>query len=135
MSIRQCLNALFRAQHGQFMIDNTGQQTWLDELLWREFYQHILFDFPHVSKHLPFKASTQRIVWRDSPEDLNAWQQGRTGIPIVDAGMRQLLATGWMHNRVRMIVAMFLTKNLLIDWRLGEQWFMQHLADGDFSCQ
>jgi deoxyribodipyrimidine photo-lyase len=64
----------------------------------------------HVSKHLPFKTNTQRIVWRDSPEDLNAWQQGRTGIPIVDAGMRQLLATGWMHNRVRMIVAMFLTK-------------------------
>ena len=134
VSIRQCLNALFRAQHGQFMIDNSGQQTWLDELLWREFYQHILFDFPHVSKHLPFKANTQRIVWRDSPEDLNAWQQGRTGIPIVDAGMRQLLATGWMHNRVRMIVAMFLTKNLLIDWRLGEQWFMQHLADGDLAA-
>ncbi|MEG0489062.1 MAG: deoxyribodipyrimidine photo-lyase [Acinetobacter sp.] len=134
LSIRQCLNAVFRAQQGHFHIDNVGQQTWLDELLWREFYQHILFDFPRVSKHLPFKTATQKIQWRDAPEDLKAWQMGQTGIPIVDAGMRQLLQTGWMHNRVRMIVAMFLTKNLLIDWRLGEQWFMQHLIDGDLAA-
>ncbi|WP_089604637.1 cryptochrome/photolyase family protein [Acinetobacter piscicola] len=134
LSIRQCLNAVFRAQQGHFHIDNVGQQTWLDELLWREFYQHILFDFPRVSKHLPFKTATQNIQWRHAPEDLKAWQIGQTGIPIVDAGMRQLLQTGWMHNRVRMIVAMFLTKNLLIDWRLGEQWFMQHLIDGDLAA-
>lgn len=134
LSIRQCLNALFRDQQGYFHIDNIGQQTWLDELLWREFYQHILFDFPRVSKHLPFKERTQKLQWRDAPEDLKAWQMGLTGIPIVDAGMRQLLHTGWMHNRVRMIVAMFLTKNLLIDWRLGEQWFMQHLIDGDLAA-
>lgn len=134
LSIRQCLNAVFRAQQEHFYIDNIGQQTWLDELLWREFYQHILFDFPRVSKHLPFKAATQKIQWRDAPDDLTAWQMGQTGIPIVDAGMRQLLQTGWMHNRVRMIVAMFLTKNLLIDWRLGEQWFMQHLIDGDLAA-
>ena len=134
LSIRQCIQALFRHQQGQFHIDNEGQQTWLDELLWREFYQHILFDFPKVSKHLPFKGNTQKIQWRHAPEDLIAWQQGQTGIPIVDAGMRQMLATGWMHNRVRMIVAMFLCKNLLIDWRLGEQWFMQHLIDGDLAA-
>lgn len=134
LSIRQCLNAVFRAQHGHFHIDNIGQQTWLDELLWREFYQHILFDFPRVSKHLPFRIATQKIQWRDAPHDLTAWQHGQTGIPIIDAGMRQLLQTGWMHNRVRMIVAMFLTKNLLIDWRLGEQWFMQHLIDGDLAA-
>lgn len=134
ISIRQCIQALFRRQHGHFHIEDLGQQTWLDELLWREFYQHILFDFPQVSKHQPFKADTQKIQWRDAPEDLAAWQQGQTGIPIVDAGMRQLLATGWMHNRVRMITAMFLTKNLLIDWRLGERWFMQHLIDGDLSA-
>lgn len=134
LSIRQCLNAVFRAQQGHFHIDNVGQQTWLDELLWREFYQHILFDFPRVSKHLPFKTATQNIQWRHAPNDLKAWQMGQTGIPIVDAGMRQLLHTGWMHNRVRMIVAMFLTKNLLIDWRLGEQWFMQHLIDGDLAA-
>ena len=134
LSIRQCIQALFRQQQGDFVIQSEGQQTWLDELLWREFYQHILFDFPQVSKHLPFKAATQQINWRDDPVNLEKWQQGQTGIPIVDAGMRQLLATGWMHNRVRMICAMFLTKNLLIDWRIGEQWFMQHLIDGDLAA-
>lgn len=134
LSIRQCLQALFRKQHGDFVIESEGQQTWLDELLWREFYQHILFDYPRVSKHLPFQLSTQKINWRDDPVALQQWQQGHTGIPIVDAGMRQLLATGWMHNRVRMICAMFLSKNLLIDWRKGEQWFMQNLIDGDLAA-
>lgn len=134
LSIRQCVQALFRLQQRQFLLTDEGQQTWLDELLWREFYQHILFDYPQVSKHLPFQPKTQQLAWRDDPEGLVAWQQGQTGIPIVDAGMRQLLATGWMHNRVRMICAMFLTKNLLIDWRKGEQWFMQHLIDGDLAA-
>lgn len=134
ISIRQCLQALFRAEHGNFHLANEGQQTWLDELLWREFYQHILFDFPHVSKHYPFKQNTQNIKWENNPEHLLAWQTGQTGIPIIDAGMRQLQKTGWMHNRVRMITAMFLCKNLLIDWRLGEQWFMQHLIDGDLAA-
>lgn len=134
LSIRQALQALFRAQQGHFHIEHPGQQIWLDELLWREFYLHTLFDFPKLSKHAPFKDSTRNIPWRDAPEDLAAWQQGQTGIPIVDAGMRQMLATGWMHNRVRMITAMFLSKNLLIDWRLGEAWFMQHLIDGDLAA-
>ena len=134
LSIRQCIQALFRPQHGDFVIQSESQQVWLDELLWREFYQHILFDFPQVSKHLPFQSSTQHIPWRDDPIALTKWQQGQTGIPIVDAGMRQLLAMGWMHNRVRMICAMFLSKNLLIDWRKGEQWFMQHLIDGDLAA-
>lgn len=134
LSIRQCLQALFRNQHGNFHLTNEGQQTWLDELIWREFYQHILFDFPYVSKHVPFKKDTQKIQWNHNPEHLTAWQTGQTGIPIVDAGMRQLLQTGWMHNRVRMITAMFLCKNLLIDWRIGEQWFMQHLIDGDLAA-
>lgn len=134
LSIRQCLQALFRAEHGNFHLTNEGQQTWLDELLWREFYQHILFDFPHVSKHIPFKKDTQKIKWNHNPEHLTAWQTGQTGIPIIDAGMRQLQKTGWMHNRVRMITAMFLCKNLLIDWRIGEQWFMEHLIDGDLAA-
>ncbi|MCU4581318.1 deoxyribodipyrimidine photo-lyase [Acinetobacter gyllenbergii] len=134
LSIRQCLQALFRQQHGHFEIQSEGQQTWLDELLWREFYQHILFDFPQVSKHLPFQSSTAKISWRNDHVALAKWQQGQTGIPIIDAGMRQMLATGWMHNRVRMICAMFLSKNLLIDWRKGEQWFMQHLIDGDLAA-
>lgn len=132
LSIRQCMQAIF--QDGYFQIEDVGQQTWLDELLWREFYLQTLFDFPRVSKHQPFKQNTNKIQWRNAPEDLAAWQQGQTGIPIVDAGMRQMLATGWMHNRVRMITAMFLCKNLLIDWRLGESWFMQHLIDGDLAA-
>lgn len=132
LSIRQCMQVLF--EDGYFQIDNIGQQTWLDELLWREFYLHTLFDFPRVSRHRPFKENTDNIQWRNAPDDLAAWQQGQTGIPIVDAGMRQMRATGWMHNRVRMITAMFLCKNLLIDWRLGESWFMQHLIDGDLAA-
>jgi len=134
LSIRQCLQALFRAEHGNFHLANEGQQTWLDELLWREFYQHILFDFPKVSKHYPFKQNMQNIKWKNNQAHLLAWQTGQTGIPIIDAGMRQLQKTGWMHNRVRMITAMFLCKNLLIDWRIGEQWFMQHLIDGDLAA-
>ena len=133
LSIRQCLSALFN-RTGYFHFENEGQRIWLDELLWREFYQHILFDYPRVSMHFPFKRDTQCLQWRHAPEDLHVWQHGQTGIPIVDAGMRQLLATGWMHNRVRMICAMFLSKNLLIDWRLGEAWFMQHLIDGDLAA-
>lgn len=134
ISIRQALNELFATQKGKFSFKNQGQQTWLDELLWREFYQHILYSFPQVSKHLPFKKDTQHIQWRDAEEDFTKWTQGKTGIPIVDAGMQQLLQTGWMHNRVRMITAMFLSKNLLIDWRKGEKWFMQHLIDGELAA-
>ncbi|MEB3767799.1 deoxyribodipyrimidine photo-lyase [Acinetobacter sp. MD2] len=134
LSIRQCLQALFHKQHGQFSPENAGQQCWLDELLWREFYQHILFDFPEVSKHQPFQTKTSTLQWRNDKQDFEAWKNGKTGIPIVDAGMRQLKATGWMHNRVRMICAMFLSKNLLIDWRKGEQWFMQQLIDGDLAA-
>jgi deoxyribodipyrimidine photo-lyase len=76
---------------------------------------------------------TERITWNDNAAHLEAWKAGRTGIPIVDAGMRQLLATGWMHNRIRMVTAMFLTKNLFIDWREGERFFMRHLVDGFFA--
>ena len=134
LSGRQCLNALFAPYHGQWGVLGEGEMTWLDELLWREFYSQLLFDFPKLSMHRAFQPKTENVTWRNAPEDLAAWQQGQTGIPIVDAGMRQLLQTGWMHNRVRMVVAMFLTKNLLIDWREGETWFMQHLIDGDLAA-
>lgn len=134
LSIRQCLHVLFRAQGGHFMLEQEGQRVWLDELLWREFYQHLLYQFPPLSKHLAFKPKARHIPWQANEAAFTAWQQGKTGIPIVDAGMRQLLATGWMHNRLRMITAMFLCKNLLIDWRKGEQWFMQHLIDGDLAA-
>ena len=110
-----------------------GIDTWIKELAWREFYRHVLVGFPRVCKGQAFRVHTDALAWRDEPEDFAAWCSGRTGIPFVDAGLRQLLATGWMHNRLRMVTAMFLTKNLLIDWRLGETFFNQHLVDADFA--
>ena len=107
-----------------------GAETWLNELIWREFYQAILYHFPDVLQQA-FNPSLRNIAWRDAPEDLRAWQEGRTGYPVVDACMRQLSGMGWMHNRGRMIVASFLVKDLLLDWRLGERWFMRWLVDGD----
>lgn len=103
-----------------------------DELIWREFYQSILWHFPHVV-HQSFKPAYDRIVWRNQKQEFDAWCEGQTGYPIVDAGMRELLTTGWMHNRVRMITASFLTKHLLIDWRWGEAWFAKHLNDFDLA--
>jgi deoxyribodipyrimidine photo-lyase len=107
-----------------------GAETWLNELIWREFYISILYHFPFVLKS-SFRESLRDIHWNNDRADFDAWCQGRTGYPIVDAAMRQLSQTGWMHNRARMIVASFLVKDLLIDWRWGEGWFMQHLVDGD----
>ncbi|MDW7755672.1 MAG: deoxyribodipyrimidine photo-lyase, partial [Brevefilum sp.] len=104
--------------------------TWMDELVWREFYTAILYHFPRVMDG-PFREDYKDIRWRNAPEDLQAWQEGQTGFPIVDACMRQLLNTGWMHNRGRMIAASFLTKDLLINWQEGESWFMANLVDGD----
>jgi deoxyribodipyrimidine photo-lyase len=112
------------------MRGRSGADVWLSELVWREFYQHVLWHFPFVLR-IAFEPRMRRVPWREAPCDLHAWQEGRTGYPIVDAAMRQLGATGWMHNRARMIVASFLTKDLLIDWRHGEAWFMRHLLDGD----
>jgi deoxyribodipyrimidine photo-lyase len=134
ISPRQCLHAALQANQGEFDSGNPGVITWINELLWREFYKHILVGYPRVSMHRAFRAETEAVAWRDAPQELQAWQQGRTGFPIIDAAMRQLLATGWMHNRLRMIVAMFLTKNLLIDWREGERFFMRHLIDGDLAA-
>lgn len=134
ISPRQCLHAALAVNQGEFDSGNTGVVTWINELLWREFYKHILVGYPRVSMHRAFRPETEAVAWRDAPLELKAWQQGRTGFPIVDAAMRQLLATGWMHNRLRMIVAMFLTKNLLIDWREGERFFMRHLIDGDLAA-
>ncbi|WPP00673.1 deoxyribodipyrimidine photo-lyase [Pseudomonas sp. HR96] len=133
VSPRQCLHAALASNQGEFQSGNVGAVTWINELCWREFYKHILVGYPRVSMHRAFRQETEALRWRDAPADLQAWQEGRTGLPIVDAAMRQLVATGWMHNRLRMITAMFLTKNLLIDWRLGERFFMQHLIDGDLA--
>lgn len=134
ISPRQCLHAALAGNRGEFDSGSSGVQTWINELLWREFYKHILTGYPQVSRHRAFRAQTEALPWRDAPADFEAWAQGRTGYPIIDAAMRQLLHTGWMHNRLRMIVAMFLSKNLLIDWRKGERYFMLHLIDGDLAA-
>ncbi|MCU7650902.1 deoxyribodipyrimidine photo-lyase [Pseudomonas piscis] len=134
ISPRQCLHAALRSNQGEFESGNPGAVTWINELLWRDFYKHILAGYPRVSRHRAFRPETEAVKWRDAPEELAAWQEARTGLPIIDAAMRQLLETGWMHNRLRMVVAMFLTKNLLIDWREGERFFMRHLIDGDLAA-
>lgn len=107
-----------------------GPESWLNELIWREFYQSILYHFPSVLRG-PFNPARPSWLWRNSPSDLAAWKAGLTGYPVVDAGMRQLAATGWMHNRARMITASFLVKDLLINWQEGERWFFEHLIDAD----
>jgi deoxyribodipyrimidine photo-lyase len=109
-----------------------GAETWLNELIWREFFVHILYHFPHVLQQ-SFRVNLRAIPWENDEEAFVAWCEGRTGYPVVDAGMRQLAQIGWMHNRARMIVASFLVKDLLIDWRWGERYFMQHLVDGDLA--
>ncbi|EKE86900.1 deoxyribodipyrimidine photo-lyase [Idiomarina xiamenensis] len=111
-----------------------GADTWLTELAWREFYQHLMQHEPRLSKGQSFIRYADDMQWRQSDEDFRRWCEGRTGVPIVDAGIRQLLQEGWMHNRVRMIVANFLVKDLMLDWRLGERFFMQQLIDGSFPA-
>jgi len=109
-----------------------GRRTWRNEVVWREFYAHVLFHRPAVRRHA-FRPEFDALPWSVDEEAVEAWREGRTGYPVVDAGMRQLAASGWMHNRARMITASFLTKHLLVDWRVGEAWFMRSLVDGDVA--
>jgi deoxyribodipyrimidine photo-lyase len=140
-STRQCLHAALDAagldakalDPKTFEKMPPGPGHWLSEVVWREFFTHVLVGFPRVCMGRAFQSHTDRIVWSENREHFRAWCRGLTGVPIVDAGMRQLVATGWMHNRVRMITAMFLTKNLFINWRWGERFFMQNLVDGYFA--
>ncbi|MDW8436480.1 MAG: deoxyribodipyrimidine photo-lyase [Chloroherpetonaceae bacterium] len=113
--------------------DRLGIETFVSELVWRDFYFQILHHFPIVEKE-SFQPSFRALRWENREDCFEAWKEGRTGFPIVDAAMRQLNETGWMHNRLRMIVASFLTKDLLIDWRWGEKFFMQKLVDGDMAA-
>lgn len=137
LSTRQCLQALIiQTQQDPslfYSLLSEGERCWLNELVWREFYRHILVAFPNVGKGKPFKISTDQLPWKADQKAYEAWCQGQTGVPIVDAAMRQLNTTGWMHNRLRMVVAMFLTKHLMIDWRLGEAYFYSRLGDADFA--
>jgi len=128
LSVRRCLEAAFertKERHGRASLEK-----WIDELLWRDFYHAILDRHPHVTRGAQ-RREYDAVRWNDDPQAFAAWCAGRTGYPLVDAGMRQLAASGWMHNRVRMVVASFFAKDLLLDWRLGERFFYQRLVDGD----
>jgi deoxyribodipyrimidine photo-lyase len=109
-----------------------GRAAFVRQLAWRDWYAHLLWQLPDL-RTSAMRPQFDRIRWRDDPDGLAAWQEGRTGVPIVDAGMRQLAQTGWMHNRARLICASFLVKDLLVDWRRGERWFFEQLADGDVA--
>lgn len=134
LSPRQCFNRLRAECPDVLERRDGGAFGWLNELIWREFYRHLLVAWPKLCKHQPFIAWTDNVRWRHVAHELQAWKEGKTGYPIVDAAMRQLNATGWMHNRLRMIVASFLVKDLLIDWREGERYFMSQLLDGDLAA-
>jgi deoxyribodipyrimidine photo-lyase len=129
ISVRHCFERAEEAARAEPALQR-GVAKWLDELVWREFYSAILEQHPRVLRE-NHRREYDAVAWNEDPKGFEAWCEGRTGYPIVDAGMRQLRATGWMHNRVRMIVASFLTKDLLIDWREGERFFFQRLVDGD----
>lgn len=132
IGIRTCIERAFALIGEVDAAADRSILTWISELIWRDFYQMVLRTWPRVADG-PFRPTAAEIPWRSSETDFEAWCQGRTGVPIVDAGMRQLNATGWMHNRLRMITASFLTKHLLIDWRFGERYFERRLADADLA--
>ena len=125
ISLRQIASAL-RQVRGE------GASSFLRELGWREFSHHLLYHFPHLDQH-PLREQFASFPWCEDRDGLRAWQIGQTGYPLVDAGMRQLWQTGWMHNRVRMVVGSFLVKDLLIDWRRGAEWFWDTLVDADLA--
>lgn len=134
LSPRQCVAAAERALDRpvtEFPAESFG---WINELIWRDFYKHLLVAFPRLSKNRAFRPETEGLQWRNDSQEIERFMAGTTGIPIVDAGISELKATGWMHNRVRMIVAQFLTKNLLVDWRIGEAFFMRYLIDSDLAA-
>ena len=133
IGIRTCVQAALEAARGARPAAASSARTWLSELIWRDFYTHVLANFPHVARE-PFLGAAKRLKYRESDSDWEAWCAGRTGYPIVDAAMVQLNTYGWMHNRLRMVVASFLSKDLLLDYRLGERYFEQHLADGDLAA-
>lgn len=134
ISIREIVRRAFSLlETAKSEAEKIGIETFVSELIWRDFYFQILDNFPIVEKE-SFQPLFRNLRWENRDDYFEAWKSGRTGFPIVDAAMRQLNTTGWMHNRLRMIVASFLTKDLLIDWRWGEQYFMQTLVDGDMAA-
>ena len=127
VSVRQCIEQV------RTYLPHWQENQWITELIWREFYRHLIDHYPHLSRSENFITTTNPIPWEDNEILFQAWCKGETGFPIVDAAMKQLQQTGWMHNRLRMVTAAFLTKLLLIDWRKGETYFMQQLIDGDYA--
>ncbi|WP_343153230.1 deoxyribodipyrimidine photo-lyase [Buchnera aphidicola (Mindarus keteleerifoliae)] len=132
LSPRQCLSAIFKEKIS-FESVNNDKITWVEELIWREFYKHTMNSYSLISKEKSIFHWEKEIKWNNNKKHFSLWKKGLTGYPIIDAAMRQLNQLGWMHNRLRMITASFLTKNLLIDWRKGAKYFMSKLIDGDFS--
>lgn len=127
ISVRQCISCI------RHHIDDWRSNSWVTELIWREFYRYLIDLHPHLSQGKNFIHTPKPIPWVNDDSLFQTWCEGNTGFPIVDAAMKQLVQTGWMHNRLRMVTAAFLTKLLLIDWRKGEAFFMQHLLDGDYA--
>lgn len=132
LSPRQCLNRLLAEQPDA--LSGGAGAVWLNELIWREFYRHLMTYNPSLCRYRPFIAWTDKVQWQQDDAQFAAWKHGKTGYPIVDAAMRQMNAIGWMHNRLRMITASFLVKDLLIDWRVGERYCMSRLIDGDLAA-
>jgi len=133
ISAKQCVYYLLQAFPTLLDGQTSGPVIWLNEILWREFYRHIMVLNPSIGKGANYNPRAQHIIWNNAQDDFDAWCVGNTGYPMVDAAMHQLNQTGWMHNRLRMVCASFLSKHLLIDWRWGERYFKQHLIDGDFA--
>jgi deoxyribodipyrimidine photo-lyase len=133
ISPRYVLRSLINAYPDILLASDSEEFSWLNEIIWREFYRHLMFHEQRLCKHQCFKESYQSTYWHFDKVLFDSWCEGKTGYPLVDAAMRQLNQTGWMHNRLRMVVASFLTKHLLIDWRLGEKYFMSQLIDGDLA--
>ncbi|EMD40791.1 hypothetical protein CERSUDRAFT_149213 [Gelatoporia subvermispora B] len=137
ISARQCIRATLELSGNKNQVvdasRDTGVGRWVQEIAWRDFYTHILALYPRVSMGRPFLEKFAGVKWETNEEHLQAWKEGRTGVPIVDAAMRQGLTMGWMHNRMRMTTAMYLVKDLMIDWRLGEKHFMEMFVDGDLA--
>jgi len=137
LSVRQCIHATMKTlavDSISELLNFPGPSVWLSELIWRDFYKHIMYCFPEVCWHQPMRKETTQLHWNNNSSQFQAWRKGQTGFPLVDAAMRQLNQTGWMHNRLRMVTAMFLAKILFLDWRLGERYFMQKLIDGDLAA-
>lgn len=132
ISAGQCVTAVL--EHCFEQGREWREDHWLRELAWRDFYHYLMIVFPHLSMNQPFRVATAALQWESNEAGEMAWRRGLTGFPLIDAAMRQLSQTGWMHNRLRMLTASFYSKLLLLDWRGGERYFMEQLIDGDFAA-